>query len=53
MIFYMPSLALRLTSDVKEIIELQKTDMTNQMIADKYNVGRSTLLKYVSEYKNK
>lgn len=36
---------------VEEIIELQKTDMTNQMIANKYNVGRSTLLKYVSEFK--
>ena len=38
-------------NQVEEIIELQKTNMTNQMIADKYNVGRSTLLKYVSEFK--
>ena len=38
-------------NQVEEIIELQKTNLTNQMIADKYNVGRSTLLKYVSEFK--
>lgn len=38
-------------SQVVEIIELQKTELTNQMIADKFNVGRSTLLRYVSEYK--
>lgn len=39
------------TEQVIEIIELQKTDMTNQMIADEFNIGRSTLLRYVSEYK--
>ena len=39
------------TLQVEEIIELQKTNLTNQMIADKYDVGRSTLLKYVSDYK--
>ncbi|MGB6327901.1 MAG: recombinase family protein, partial [Halarcobacter sp.] len=40
--------------EVEDIIELQKTaTMTNQKIADKYSVGRSTLLRYVSNYKNK
>ena len=38
---------------VQEIIELQKTNMTNQMIASKYNIARSTLLRYVSDYKKK
>lgn len=39
---------------VREIIALQKTaTMTNQQIANKYNVARSTLLRYVSNYKNK
>lgn len=37
---------------VKEIIELQKNgEYTNQQIADKFGIGRSTLLRYVSEYK--
>jgi DNA invertase Pin-like site-specific DNA recombinase len=36
---------------VIEIIELQKTDLTNQMIADKFDIGRSTMLKYIAEYK--
>ena len=40
-------------SQVIEIIELQKTDMTNQEVADKFNVGRSTLLRYVADYKKK
>jgi len=39
-------------NQVVEIIELQKTDMTNSDIAKEYNIARSTLLKYVSEYKN-
>lgn len=41
------------TSQIEEIIELQKTNMTNQMIASKYNIARSTLLRYVSDYKKK
>lgn len=40
-------------NQVEKIIELQKTDMTNQMIASKYNIARSTLLRYVSDYKKK
>ena len=36
---------------VVEIIELQKTDMTNQSIADKFGVARSILLRYVATYK--
>jgi len=38
-------------SQVLEIIELQKTDMTNQNVADKFGVARSTMLKYVASYK--
>ena len=38
---------------VKEIIKLQNSDMTNQMIADKYNISRSTLLRYVRKIKKK
>ena len=39
--------------DVKEIVKLQSTtDMTNQQIADKFDVARSTLLRYVAQYKN-
>jgi DNA invertase Pin-like site-specific DNA recombinase len=38
-------------TQVEEIIELQKTDMTNQMIADKYGVARSTMLRYVAQYR--
>ena len=35
-----------------EILELQKnTDYTNQIIADKYNVSRSSLLRNISDYK--
>ena len=40
-------------SQVLEIIELQKTDMFNQDIANKFNVGRSTLLRYVADYKKR
>jgi len=37
---------------VLEAIALQKSGaFTNQQIADKFGVGRSTLLRYVSEYK--
>jgi len=40
--------------DILEIIRLQTTtDMTNQQIADKFNIARSTLLRYVSNYKRK
>jgi DNA invertase Pin-like site-specific DNA recombinase len=39
---------------VLEAIELQKKgEMTNQQIADMFGVGRSTLLRYVAEYKKK
>ena len=34
----------------KEAIELQKTEMTNQEIADKFNIGKSTMLRYISKY---
>ena len=37
--------------DVIEIIKLQGTGMFNQDIADKYGIARSTLLRYVSDYK--
>jgi len=38
---------------VLEAIELQKKgDMTNQQIADKFGVGRSTFLRYVCEWKS-
>ena len=37
---------------VLEAMELQKSgEFTNQQISDKFGVGRSTLLRYVSEYK--
>jgi len=37
---------------VSESIQLQKNGkFTNQQIADKFGVGRSTLLRYVAEYK--
>jgi len=36
---------------VQEMVELQKTDLTNQQIADKFNIGRSTMLRYISNYK--
>ena len=37
---------------VVEAMELQKKgEMTNQQIADMFGVGRSTLLRYVAEYK--
>jgi DNA invertase Pin-like site-specific DNA recombinase len=39
--------------DVIEIINLQKTNMFNQDIADKFGVARSTMLRYVREYKTK
>jgi DNA invertase Pin-like site-specific DNA recombinase len=39
---------------VIEAMELQKRgEFTNQQIADKFGVGRSTLLRYVAEYKKK
>jgi len=39
---------------VLEAIELQKKgNMTNQQIADKFRVGRSTFLRYVCEWKKK
>ena len=39
---------------VKEIIELQQTgEYTNQQIADKFEVGRSTLLREVSNFKKR
>lgn len=38
-------------TQVKEIVGLQKTNFTNQEIVDQYGVGRSTLLRYVSNYK--
>jgi len=38
---------------VVEAMELQKKgDMTNQQIADMFGVGRSTLFRYVGEWKN-
>lgn len=38
--------------DVKQIVELQETaQYTNEQIASQFNVGRSTLLRYVSNYK--
>ena len=38
---------------VVEAIELQKSgEFTNQQIADRFGVGRSTLLRYLAEYKN-
>ncbi len=38
--------------DIKEIIELQtNSDLTNQQIADKFDIARSTLLRYVANYK--
>lgn len=38
---------------VVEIMELQKTEMTNGEIAKKFGVARSTLLRYVAEYKKR
>jgi len=38
--------------NILEVIELQESgDFTNQQIADKFNIARSTLLRYVSDYK--
>ena len=38
--------------EILEIIELQDQGLlTNQQIAEQFNIARSTLLKYVSEYK--
>jgi len=38
---------------VREAMELQKSgEYTNQQIADKFEVGRSTLLRYISKYKS-
>ena len=36
---------------VQEVIALQKTDMTNQQIAIQYKIARSTLLRYIANYK--
>ena len=36
---------------VPEVLELQQQGITNQEIANKYNIGRSTLLRYISKYK--
>lgn len=36
---------------VIQAIGMQNDGMTNQQIADKFEIGRSTLLRYVSEYK--
>jgi DNA invertase Pin-like site-specific DNA recombinase len=36
---------------VIEAIRMQEDGMTNQQIADKFEIGRSTLLRYISEYK--
>ena len=37
---------------VVEVMELQKKgEMTNQQIADRFEVGRSTLLRYIGEWK--
>ena len=36
---------------VSEVLELQQQGITNQEIANKYNIGRSTLLRYISKYK--
>lgn len=39
-------------NEVAEIIALQETgELTNQEIADKFDIGRSTLLRYVANYK--
>lgn len=44
--------AVGLTNDdIREAIELQAT-LTNQEIADKFNVGRSTLLRYIKNFKD-
>ena len=40
--------------DVIEAMKLQKSgEVTNQQISDKFEVGRSTLLRYVAEYKRR
>ncbi|HEX5710616.1 MAG TPA: recombinase family protein [Sulfuricurvum sp.] len=36
---------------VKEAVAMQEQGITNQVIADEYGIGRSTLLRYISEYK--
>ena len=36
---------------VPKVLELQQQGITNQEIANKYNIGRSTLLRYISKYK--
>jgi len=39
---------------VVEAIELQNSgEFTNQQIADRFGVGRSTLLRYLAEFKKK
>ena len=40
------------SDDVLEIINLKNTtSMTNQNIADKYGIARSTMLRYIADYK--
>jgi len=34
-----------------QAIEMQQQGMTNQKIADEFEIGRSTLLRYISNYK--
>jgi len=34
-----------------EAIEMQQQGMTNQKIADEFEIGRSTLMRYISNYK--
>lgn len=38
---------------IEEAIELQQEGWTNQKIADEFDVGRSTLLRYIANYKKK
>ena len=38
---------------VEEALELQKEGWTNQQIAEEFDVGRSTLLRYIADYKKK
>ncbi|MCK5111168.1 MAG: recombinase family protein [Arcobacteraceae bacterium] len=46
--------AFKLTDDdVIAIMKLQQSGMFNQDIANKFNIGRSTLLRYVSDFKKK
>lgn len=40
-------------SHIEEAIKMQSEGMLNQDIANHFNVGRSTLLRYISKYKSK